>query len=112
MPAILFWVLKFIPGFSTLSNLFAQWLTNQGNTRLAQIGADRDVAIAELAAQTAATQAKVAVLSPVDVKTFEGEMCPQPPITAYWGANFKEWIGTDETYRDDAQFKGWFPCPE
>lgn len=68
MSTVLFWFLKFIPGFSTFTNLFTQWLTNQGNQALAQIGADKDVALAQLAAETAANQAKAAVIGIPGVK--------------------------------------------
>lgn len=68
MSTVLFWFLKFIPGFSTFTNLFTQWLTNQGNQALATIGADKDVALAQLAAETAANQAKAQVLAIPGVK--------------------------------------------
>lgn len=53
-------ILGIMPG---LANTLAAWVTAQGNTKLAQIGADKDVAIATLAAETAANQAKAAVMA-------------------------------------------------
>ena len=52
-------LLSLIPG---LANTLAAWVTQRGNEQLAKIGADKDVAIAQLNSITAANQAKAAVI--------------------------------------------------
>lgn len=53
-------LLGLIPGLATS---LAAWVTAQGNARLAQIGADKDVVLGELSAVTAANNAKAAIIA-------------------------------------------------
>jgi hypothetical protein len=53
-------LLGLIPG---LTNGLAAWLTAQGNEKLAQIGADKDVALAHLNSITAANNAKASIVA-------------------------------------------------
>jgi hypothetical protein len=53
-------LLGLIPG---LANTLAAWVTARGNEQLAQIGADKDVALAHLNAITAANQAKAGIIT-------------------------------------------------
>lgn len=53
-------LLNLIPG---IGNSIAAWLTARGNETLARVGADRDVAIAQLGAISAANTSKAQVIA-------------------------------------------------
>lgn len=53
-------LLGLVPG---LANTLAAWVAQRGNEELARLGADKDVAIAQLNAQAAANNARAAVIA-------------------------------------------------
>lgn len=62
---MLSFILGLIPG---LANTLAAWVTARGNEELAKIGADKDVALGQLASITASNQAKATVIGIPGVK--------------------------------------------
>jgi hypothetical protein len=58
-------LLGLVPG---LANTLAAWVSQRGNEELAKIGADKDVAVAQLNAISAANNAKASVIALPGVK--------------------------------------------